>query len=89
MPPVLVGRLEYLADELAARTAAIDEQISAQFAAVLELQLVDETVFTAGCANNLALEPDDAGALGERAQVARRECRIDVQRISQVRSHAE
>ncbi len=49
-----------------ARTAAVDEQIGAQLAAVLELQLVDEAVLAARGANNLAREQDDAGALGDR-----------------------
>ncbi len=39
-----------------ARTAAVDEQVGAQLAAVLELQLVDEAILAARGTNNLALE---------------------------------
>ena len=64
--------------------AAVDEQVGAQLAAVLELQLVEEAVFAARRANYLALEADHAGALGDAAQVTRRERRVHVQRITQV-----
>ena len=87
--PALVFHAEHLADELAARSRVVDVQVGAQLAAVFELQLVEEAVLAARRANNLALETDDAGALGERAQVARRETGVEVQRVAQVLRDAQ
>jgi hypothetical protein len=82
--PVFVPGAEFLADEFGARTRAIDEEVGAQLAAVLELQLFDESVFAQRRVGELALEADHAGALGERAQVTREQRGIDVQRVAQV-----
>ncbi len=87
--PVFIGRLEDLADELAARTTAVDEQIGAQFPAVFELQLVDEAILAARGTNNLAREQDHSGALGDGSQVARHEHGVDMQRITQMRRDAQ
>ena len=87
--PVLERRLENLADELGARAAGVDEQVGAQAAAVLELQLLEQPVFAARRTNYLALQADHAGALGDAAQVARRERAVQVQRVAHVLRHAQ
>ena len=87
--PVFIGRLEDLADELAARTTAVDEQIGAQLPAVFELQLVEEAILAARGTNNLARQQDDSGALGDGSQVTRHERDVDVQRITQMGRDAQ
>ncbi len=87
--PVLERRPENLADELGARAAGVDEQVGAQAAAVLELELLEQPVFAARRTNYLAVEADHAGALGDAAQVARRESAVQVQRVAHVLRHAQ
>src|SRR6185312_803869 len=63
LPPAFPRHAGQLADELGACAGVVDVQVGAQLAAVLEFELVDEPVFPARRADQLFLEPDDAGAL--------------------------
>src|SRR6185436_4992295 len=87
--PVLERRLHDFADQLGTRPGAVDEEVGAQRAAVLELELVERAVLAARRTNYLALQADHAGALGDAAEVTRRQSRVQVQRVAQLLRDAE
>ena len=85
MRPIVEARLQRLLNQQAAHARAIDEEVAGDALAALHHHSVDETVRLAlRHAGNLALGAHDAALLGEAAQEARVETRVEVERMRDV-----
>jgi len=82
--PVDERGLEGVADQQAAKPAAIDEQVGVEPRAVVQNDGVDEAVVALHDLSDLALDPLDAAAFGQPAQEAGIERGVELQRIGDV-----